>query len=203
MLTDRLLESAGVLDYAEVVIVLNLDAPDLAHAAGASGLRWVHLRDYEADPADRLLLGVLRPGTKKKVIHEFLLKHPGSEAAFRPAIHSFTSISRTAALGTGVFAEPGVVVAPHAMIGDFASINRNCSIGHHARIGAWSMINPGVNIAGRCDIGEGVSIGIGVNVFDGVGIGPGSVIGGGSVVMKDIPPGVVAYGNPCQTIRDA
>lgn len=32
-------------------------------------------------------------------------------------------------------------------------------------------------------------------------IGEGSVFGAGSVVTKDIPPMVVAVGNPCRVIR--
>ena len=32
--------------------------------------------------------------------------------------------------------------------------------------------------------------------------GEGSVIGAGSVVTKDIPPMVVAAGNPCRVIRE-
>jgi acetyltransferase-like isoleucine patch superfamily enzyme len=34
-----------------------------------------------------------------------------------------------------------------------------------------------------------------------VTIGKESVIGAGSVVTKDIPKGVIAYGNPCKPIR--
>lgn len=34
-----------------------------------------------------------------------------------------------------------------------------------------------------------------------VTIGQGSVIGAGSVVTKDIPPGVIAVGNPCKVLR--
>lgn len=36
----------------------------------------------------------------------------------------------------------------------------------------------------------------------GVTIGEGSVIGSGSVVTKDIPPNVIAAGNPCRVIRE-
>ena len=40
-----------------------------------------------------------------------------------------------------------------------------------------------------------------VTVCGGVTIGRGSVIGAGSVVTRDIPPGVLAAGNPCHVIR--
>lgn len=38
-------------------------------------------------------------------------------------------------------------------------------------------------------------------VLQGVTIGENSVIGAGSVVTKDIPPNVVAAGNPCKVIK--
>ena len=38
-------------------------------------------------------------------------------------------------------------------------------------------------------------------VCGGVTIGKGSVIGAGSVVLHDIPAGVVAAGMPCRPIR--
>lgn len=41
----------------------------------------------------------------------------------------------------------------------------------------------------------------GVSVTPGVTIGRGSIIGAGSVVTKDIPPMVIAAGNPCRVIR--
>lgn len=40
-----------------------------------------------------------------------------------------------------------------------------------------------------------------VTVKGGVTIGKGSVIGAGSVVTKDIPAGVIAFGNPCRVYR--
>jgi len=50
-------------------------------------------------------------------------------------------------------------------------------------------------------IGDDVWIGGMVCVMPGVTIGSGSVIAGGSVVVKDIPPGVLAAGNPCRVVR--
>jgi maltose O-acetyltransferase len=51
-------------------------------------------------------------------------------------------------------------------------------------------------------IEDDVWLGGGAIVCPGVTIGRASVIGAGSVVTKDIPPGVVAVGNPCRVIRE-
>lgn len=50
-------------------------------------------------------------------------------------------------------------------------------------------------------IGDDCWLGAGVIVLPGVTIGRGSVIGAGSVVTKDIPENVVAFGVPCRVIR--
>ena len=51
-------------------------------------------------------------------------------------------------------------------------------------------------------IGSGAWIGANVTILPGVTIGENSVIGAGSVVTKDIPANVVAYGNPCHVARE-
>ena len=51
-------------------------------------------------------------------------------------------------------------------------------------------------------IGNNVWIGAGAIILPGVSIGDNSVIGAGSVVTKDVPPNVVAVGNPCRVLRE-
>lgn len=51
-------------------------------------------------------------------------------------------------------------------------------------------------------IGNNVWIGSGAIICPGVTIGEGSVIGAGSVVTRDIPPNVIAVGNPCKVVRE-
>lgn len=51
-------------------------------------------------------------------------------------------------------------------------------------------------------IGENVWIGAGVVILPGVTIGKNAVIGAGSIVTRDVPEGVLAYGSPCHVIRD-
>ncbi len=51
-------------------------------------------------------------------------------------------------------------------------------------------------------IGKNCWIGAGALIMPGVTVGDNSVIGAGSVVTKDIPPNVVAVGNPCRVLRE-
>ncbi|NIA22818.1 MAG: hypothetical protein GWP03_01410 [Proteobacteria bacterium] len=48
---------------------------------------------------------------------------------------------------------------------------------------------------------KGASIGTSTTILSGVTIGENSIIGAGSVVTKDIPDNVIAYGNPAKVIR--
>ncbi|MCI8842070.1 MAG: acetyltransferase, partial [Oscillibacter sp.] len=50
-------------------------------------------------------------------------------------------------------------------------------------------------------IEDNVWIGGNVVILPGVTIGEGAVIAAGSIVTQDIPPRVVAGGNPCRVIR--
>jgi maltose O-acetyltransferase len=50
-------------------------------------------------------------------------------------------------------------------------------------------------------IGDNVWLGGGVIVLPGVTIGPDTVVGAGAIVTKDLPPGVVAVGNPARIVR--
>ena len=50
-------------------------------------------------------------------------------------------------------------------------------------------------------IGDNVWLGANVTVMPGVTIGENSVIGAGSVVTKDIPANVIAFGTPCKVYR--
>ena len=59
----------------------------------------------------------------------------------------------------------------------------------------WLQFNAEVHIGRNCWIGAGAII------LPGVSIGDDTVIGAGSVVTRDIPAGVVAFGSPCRVQR--
>lgn len=60
----------------------------------------------------------------------------------------------------------------------------------------------GLEYALPITVGNNVWIGAHVCVLPGVSIGDNTVIGAGSVVTKNIPANVLAYGNPCKIIRE-
>lgn len=66
---------------------------------------------------------------------------------------------------------------------------------HEARRQRWESAAP-------ITIGDNVWLGGGVIVCAGVTIGADTVVGAGSVVTRDLPPRVLAVGNPCRVIRD-
>jgi galactoside O-acetyltransferase len=51
-------------------------------------------------------------------------------------------------------------------------------------------------------IGNNVWIGSGAQIMPGVTIGDNTVVGAGSVVTRDLPANVVAFGVPCRVIRE-
>jgi len=60
----------------------------------------------------------------------------------------------------------------------------------------------GLELGIPIEIGDNVWIGSGAIILGGLKIGDNSVIGAGSIVTKDIPPDVMAAGNPCSVIRE-
>jgi len=102
------------------------------------------------------------------------------------------------------------------MTGGSIVCEERITIGHRVTVGANSMIvdtdfhplNPTIRQHNPTDgatqpvtIEDDVFIGMNVLVLKGVTIGRGSVVGAGSVVSRDIPPGVVAAGNPAQVVK--
>ncbi len=121
---------------------------------------------------------------------------------FATAIHPSAIISKHATIEEGSVVMQGVIVQSGAKIGRHCIVNTAATVDHDCNIGDYVHIAPGVTICGDATIGEGCWIGAGSVVIQGVKIGKGSFIGAGSVVCKDIPEGVIAYGNPCKVKRN-
>ncbi len=117
-------------------------------------------------------------------------------------------------IGDDVSVWSNSVVDYGCRIGDRVKIHSNCYIAQFTEIQDGAFLAPGVTIAndlypGQAAsaammsgpvIGAGAQIGVNVTILPFVRIGAGCLIGAGAVVVRDIPDGCVAFGNPA-TVR--
>jgi len=126
----------------------------------------------------------------------------GCEIGDESKIGCFVEIQKNAKIGRNV------KVSSHTFICEGVTIEDDVFVGHNV-----SFINDkyprSTNPDGKLQTEEdwkvvptlvkhGVSIGTSTTVLCGVTIGENSIIGAGSVVTKDIPPNVIAYGIPAK-----
>ncbi len=111
-------------------------------------------------------------------------------------VHPSSNIGK----GTVVFA--GSIIQPDVNIGEHCIINTGATVDHDCKIEDFVHIAPGVNVAGGVTIGKGVFMGIGSKVVIGKYIGSWSTVGAGSVVINDVPDGVVVAGVPARIIKE-
>ena len=135
---------------------------------------------------------------RKKVFEYFI--NNGWEAV--NIIHPNAVIYKKAKLGRGILIECGCLITPNPIIGDNVVINTGSQVNHDNIIENHVYIASGVVLSGGIKIGENTLLDDGVIITLGCSVGENSLIGAGGVVTKNIPAGVVAYGNPCKVIRD-
>ena len=116
-------------------------------------------------------------------------------------IHPNCRISKYNSIGEGSIISNGTILTTNIEIGKCVIININSTIGHDVKIKDFTTISPTCNISGSVNIGTCTYIGSGVSIRDEVTIGNNSIVGIGSVVTKDIPDNVIAYGNPAKVIK--
>ena len=198
-----ILESLKAQGFSgKIRIYKNIPTQDEISFNPGFDIEMLDISDPNPFPKKGLFLSTINPSVKEAIFKGFKQQKQIVEGQFINIFHPRTTIASTAEFSTGIYLEPGVTVSPFTDISFGVSINRHCSIGHHVKIHPFASINPGVHVAGHCEIGANASIGMGATIFDHITIGSGTIIGGGSVVTKDIPSNVVAYGNPCRIIKD-
>lgn len=90
----------------------------------------------------------------------------------------------------------------HIYVGDNTMIGPNVTIATAGHPISGELRAQGYQYNFPVVIGKNCWLGAGVIVLPGVTVGDNVVIGAGSVVTKDIPSNVVAYGNPCRVARE-
>lgn len=165
---------------------------------------------YHPDAADgpALKLGSgarLRAGT---------IVYSGSSIGHRFRTGHHVVIREGSVIGDEVSIWSNSIIDYGCVIGDRVKIHANCYVAQFTEIDDDAFLAPGVCLANDLfpgshasaaemqgpSIGAGAQLGVNVTVVPYVSIGAGSIIGAGAVVTKDVPEGVLAYGNPAVAV---
>ena len=156
----------------------------------------------ERDPAARSRWEVLTcyPGLHAVVLHR--------QAAWcwRHGFHWLARfISQLARFLTGIEIHPGATIGrrvfiDHGMgvvIGETAEIGDDCTIYQGVTLGGTSLAKGAKR---HPTLGRGVIVGANAQVLGGFTVGDGARVGSSAVVLKPVPPGATAVGNPARII---
>lgn len=159
----------------------------------------------ERDPAARSAWEVLTcyPGLHALVLHRF------AHACWR-AQHRWLAryVSQLARFLTGIEIHPGATVGrrvfiDHGMgvvIGETAEVGDDCTIYQGVTLGGTSLTRGAKR---HPTLGAGVIVGAGAKVLGGFAVGAGAKIGSNAVVVKPVPEGATAVGNPARIVAPA
>ncbi|AOI77329.1 acetyltransferase [Burkholderia sp. NRF60-BP8] len=169
------------LGYA--VLGAERDVPQLVDRHGIVGLL-VAIGDNHAREAVTAGLAALVPGLPRV-----------------SAVHPAACVGKASTIGAGTVVMAGAVINPSCSIGEGCIVNTNASLDHDGVMADFSSLAPGVVTGGNCRIGRGAAIGLGAMLRHRIAVGEHSVVGAGAVVLHDVEPYTVAYGNPARRIR--
>lgn len=163
----------------------------------------IHENDEREDfIKETIFFGVTGPKGKAAVYNHFHTNYQVDHSYYINLIHPESYLAKSTKLNCGILSEPGVIISSETRIGFGVTVKRGVCIGHHNIIEDYTEINPGVIISGNVHIGRGCILGAGCVIKDGISIGDNTFVGMGSVVIRDLPAGVIAYGSPCKVIKD-
>lgn len=136
---------------------------------------------------------------RKEVYKTIKTKWPNLN--FETIIHPSAKIEKRVILEPGVLVMGGAFLETGSHMGKGSWIGVNASLGFNNIIGDFSSIAVNSCLGGNVSIGNNTAITMSVTVLQKRKIGNNCVIGSGSLVTKDIPDNVVAYGLPAKIIR--
>jgi serine O-acetyltransferase len=156
----------------------------------------------ERDPAARSTWEVLTcyPGLHAVVMHRWAAAcwHAGFRWLGRFVSHvarflTGIEIHPGAKLGRGVFIDHGMGV----VVGETAEIGDGCTIYQGVTLGGTSLARGAKR---HPTLGRNVIVGANSQILGGFVVGDDARVGSGAVVVKPVPPGATAVGNPARII---
>ena len=140
---------------------------------------------------------------KRQTMLKEMFAEIGEDCYIEPPLHSNWG-GRHVHFGNNVYANFGLTLVDdtHIYVGDYTMFAPHVTLATAGHPILPELREKAYQYNAPIHIGRNCWLGAGVIVLPGVSIGDNSVIGAGSVVTKDIPANVVAYGNPCKVVRE-
>jgi maltose O-acetyltransferase len=159
----------------------------------------------DAERCDRLVrrynvTGAEDAAERTAILRE-LLGAVGERVTIKPPLAMDYGYQTT--IGAGTYVNSGAVILDvgRVTIGADVQIGPNVQLLTPTHPLDAALRRSGAEAAEPITIGDNVWLGGGVIVCPGVTIGRDTVVGAGAVVTRDLPPGVLAVGNPARVIR--
>jgi len=137
----------------------------------------------------------------RKKIYDQILEHC-PDFKFVNLVHPSAVLGKHVKIGKGVFVGAQAFISPGCRVDDFVLLHQKAHLGLLNHMEKFSSVSVGSLTGGKVSIREFAAITIGVVVADRVNIGRHTVIGSGSLVVRDVPEYVTAYGNPATIVRE-
>lgn len=153
------------------------------------------IEDFIPSGQDELLMCIAEPTAKKRLVSK--LKNRGCK--FASYISPWASLGRYNSLGEGVIIYGGFSMSVNVRLGSFVTL-LSSGLGHDVEVGDFSTIAGDCSILGHAKIGQEVFLGNNVKVAPHITIGDQARVNIGSVVVRDVKPGAVMFGNPAREI---
>lgn len=147
---------------------------------------------YVIGAHDVFLLALGAPEGRKRAVEALQARG----AAFLTLVHPLAYVAPSAEVRTGSVIFPFAYLGPDVVVDEFALVNHYASCGHDVRVGRYAILGPYACTNGHVTIEDEVFLGTHATVTVGKRVGRGSKVSAGGVVVQDVPPGVLAAGNP-------
>ncbi|MCA2390791.1 MULTISPECIES: sugar O-acetyltransferase [Lactococcus] len=144
---------------------------------------------------------VTQPEQQTKLLKE-MFSEIGEDCFIQPPFYANFG-GKNVHFGTGIYANFNLTLVDDTdiFVGNHVMFGPNVTIDTATHPVSPDLRKRGTQYNKKIYIEENVWLGAGVIVLPGVRIGKNSVIGAGSIVTKDIPDNVVAFGTPCVVKR--
>ena len=142
-------------------------------------------------------------GEKRSALLREMFAEIGEGCYIEPPLHANWG-GHHVHFGRGVYANFNLTMVDdtHIYVGDYTMFAPNVTLATGTHPVAPSLREKGYQYNLPIHIGKCCWVGAGAVILPGVTIGDNTVVGAGSVVTRDLPANVVAFGNPCRVIRE-